>query len=50
MAVISTKELFDAYFNSRPKSYQVKMRSEVDRSEIYEYEKKNRKAIRRYER
>lgn len=42
MAKISTKELFDEYFDSlgKTETYIKKIRSQVDRSEVYEYEKK----------
>ena len=42
MAKISTKELFDEYFDSlgKTETYIKKVRSQVDRSEVYEYEKK----------
>lgn len=42
MAKISTRELFDEYFESlgKTESYIKKIRSQVDRQEVYEYEKK----------
>lgn len=40
MSRITTKELFDRYFESRAGTAAEKMRSQVDRQEVYDYEEK----------
>lgn len=39
-AKISTKELFDMFFNEKDKENAKKTRPQIDRPEVYEYEKK----------
>lgn len=45
MAVISTKELFDAFFEGKPSSTVERTRKQIDRPEVYEYEMKIGKSL-----
>lgn len=43
--MINTREVFDSYFETIPETTEKKIRSQVDRSEVYAYEKKLGKQI-----
>lgn len=45
MDAIKTKDLFEEYFSQRPENEQKKVRSQVDRPEVYEYEHELNKSL-----
>ena len=46
---MGTKELMDAYFATKPESTSKKVRAQLDRAELYEYEKQSGKDITKWD-